>query len=601
MAARSYSSMNFRTSLLVSILGINASSVWADPSVALGYTPKYKPGFAHFDYVNADAPDSDQLILSAFGNFDSLNPYTLKSISADGLGLLVFESLMIQSLDEPYSLYAHLAEDVQLAKDKLSVVFRLNPKARFSDGSPVTAEDVKFSYDTLVSDQAHPQYRFYWADIKSAKVLDRMTVRFDFVKVNPELHMLAASIPVFSRNWLKGKKLNEVSTELPIGSGPYVVEKYDLSKSITYKRNPNYWARDLNTRKGMLNFKRITYKYYKDNMVRLEGFKAGEFNFIWEFNSKQWARDYTGPQFEQKKILRQEVKHSNNAGMQGFAFNLRRDKFKDVRVRRAITLAFDFAWSNQKLFYGQYRRCDSYFSNSELAARGIPQGAELALLEKHRKSLPPELFTQEWRPPVTDQSGDLRKNLRQAKALLEEAGWKYRDGALRNNKGEPLEFEFLLAQKGFERILAPFARNLQKLGIQMNYRTVDVALYQRRQDTFDFDMLVTSFGQSQSPGNELINLWHSSTAEQEGAGNVFGLKNPVIDELIHQVIYAPDRKRLVTAVRALDRVMLWGEYLVPNWYIDSHRVAYWDMFESPKSLPLYFNADSWVIQTWWKK
>lgn len=573
----------------------------AAPSVALGYAPKYPAGFDHFDYVDPGAPKGGELILSGFGNFDSFNPFILKGVSVDGLGTLVLEPLMVQSTDEPYSLYAHLAEDIQLADDGLSVTFRLDPRARFSTGDPVLAEDVKFSFDTLKSDKAHPQFRFYWADIQQAVVLGERTVRFDFVKRNPELHLIAAQMQVFSRKWVDGQAFDKLTRTPPIGSGPYTVEKYRLGKDITYVRNPDYWARDLNTRRGMFNFERVTYKYYNDETVQLEALKAGEFDFTLVLNSKQWARDYTGPQFEDGRIVKEELVHHNNAGMQGFVMNTRRDKFKDRRVRRALALAFDFAWSNRNLFYDQYTRCDSYFSNSELAARGLPEGAELALLEPFRDRLAPEIFTQAWTPPDTREPGALRRNLREAKTLLEEAGWKVRDGRLRNAAGEPFDIEVLLVQKGFERILAPYAHNLRKLGVELKYRTVDMSLYIQRRRTFNFDMMVAGFSQSQSPGNEQFGMWHSSSADQEGSNNLAGIKDPVVDALVEKIVYAPDRQALIAATRALDRVLLYGEYVVPNWYIATHRVAYWDKFSHPKTLPLYYDAEGWVLQAWWRK
>lgn len=585
----------FLTLCLFSLDGLSA------PSAALGYEPKYPPGFEHFDYVRPDAPRGGTLTLSGFGDFDSFNPYILKGVSADGLGGLVFEPLMVQSADEPYSVYAHIARDIELADDRLSVTFRINPAARFSNGDPVLAEDVKFSFDTIKSDKGHPRYRFYWADIREAVVVDPHTVRFEFSRENPELHMIAAQIPVFSRKWVGDVPFDRLTREIPIGTGPYVISRYNLGKNVVFERNPDYWARDLNTRRGMYNFDRIVFKYYRDSTVELEALKAGEFDFKLVNHSKQWARDYAGPQFEDGRISRKEFRHHNNAGMQGFVFNLRRPKFQDPRVRKAIALAFDFAWSNRNLFYDQYERCDSYFSNSELASTGLPEGDELELLNKYRDDLPAAVFTEEWKPASSAEPGELRDNLRQAKRLLEEAGWRVSEGKLRNARGEPFQIEFLLAQKGFERILAPFAHNLAKLGIELRYRTVDVSLYVRRRRTFDFDMMVASFAQSQSPGNELQNLWSSTAADQEGSNNIIGIKDPAVDALIREVIYAPDRKSLITAARALDRVMLHGEYLVPNWYIDKHRVAYWDKFGYPETLPGYYEATSWALQTWWRR
>ena len=588
------------------LAGIFLASVWATPAMSapamgLGYTPKYPANFSHFDYVNPDAPKGGELVLSEFGNFDGLNPFLLKGISAGKITELVFETLMEQSLDEPFSLYAHLAEDIQLAKDKLSVTFRLNVKARFSDKTPVTAEDVKFSFDTLKSEQAHPTFRFMWADIKRAVVVDKRTVRFEFAKVNPELHLIASQIPIFSRKWVGKKSFDKVVTDLPISSGPYVVDKFDLGKNISYKRNPDYWAKDLNTRRGMFNFERITLKYYADDTVQLEAFKAGEFDFMFVLNSKQWARDYAGPKFDSGQIKREELAHRNNAGMQGFVFNLRRPLFTDKRVRRAISLAFDFEWSNEKLFYNQYTRVNSYFSNSELASSGLPQGAELSLLQPFRDKLPAEIFTLEWKPPVATGPDGLRENLRKAKQLLDSAGWKLKEGVLQNEQGQKMEFEILLAQKAFGRIVEPYAQNLEKIGIKVSHRTVDVALYQRRVDTRDFDMVVNAIGQSQSPGNEQKNYWHSSTADQEGSNNTIGIKDPVVDALIDKVVYAADRAHLVTATRALDRVLLHGEYMVPNWYTPIHRVAYKSTLAYPKKLPLYYSAESWMMRSWWKK
>lgn len=585
----------------VSLFSLVQVAATAAPSIGLGYTPKYPTHFKHFDYVNPSAPKGGKIILPGFGNFDSFNPYILKGVSADGLSDLVFETLMVQSKDEPYSLYGHIASDIHLAKNKLSVTFKLNPLAQFSDGSPILAKDVKISFDTIKSEKGHPSYRFYWADIKQATVINQRTIRFDFERLNPELHLIAAQIPVFSHKWIEGKSFDKLSRTKPIGSGPYTIEKYSLGRDITYSRNKNYWAKDLATRRGMFNFDKVIYKYYKDSTVMLEALKAGEFDYKLVNHSKQWARDYVGEKFDSKKIIKEELKHHNNAGMQGFVFNTRRELFKDKRVRRALTLAFDFNWSNSMLFYNQYTRCDSYFSNSELAAKGLPYGKELALLNRYRKNLPDEVFNKVWAPPSTKNKGDLRKNLITAAALLKEAGWIVKNGVLHNKEGKRFEFDVLLAQKGFERILAPFSYNLRKLGIILHYRTVDVSLYIRRSRTFDFDLMVSSYPQSQSPGNELYNLWHSSSAQQEGSRNLIGINNKVIDKLIEHVVFAKNREDVIIAARALDRVMLHQDYLIPNWYIAEHRLAYWDKFVYPKKLPLYFSADNWVLSTWWRK
>lgn len=593
-----------RSGVITFLLSVMTTQLLAAPSITLGYTPKYKAGFKHFDYANPDAPKGGELVLSGDGNFDSFNPYTLKGVSAEGLGDLVFESLMVQSADEPYSLYAHIAEDVNVASDKKSITFRLDPRARFSNGENVTPEDVKFTFDTI-KQKGHPFYKFYWADITKAQVISRNQIRFSFAKVYPELPLIAAQIPVFSRKWVGSKDFTKLSRVLPIATGPYVIEKYRLGKDITYKRNPNYWAKDKNTAKGMFNFGRVTYKYYKDETVRLEALKAGEFDFLHENYSKLWAREHTGPKYDSGEIKKVKFQHKNNAGIQGFYFNTRKKIFKDVRVRRAIALAYDFNWANKNLFYNQYVRCDSYFSNSELAARELPEGLELALLKDYKKKypeyVPDNVFTEVWQPSRIHDQKSLREHLRKAKKLLDEAGWKVKDGILQNKDGDKLEFEILLNSKGFERIVGAFAHNLKKLGIKINYRTVDISLWIRRVRKYDFDMIVSGLSQQQLPGKELLNYWHSSVINEEGARNYAGVNNPVIDNLIEKIIYADTREKKVAMARAIDRILLFGEYLVPNWYIAYHRVAYWDKFGIPETIPLYYSPTPWALQTWWMK
>ena len=583
---------------LLFCLPVNTHAV---PAMGMGYEPKYADDYKHFDYANPAAPKQGELTMMGLGTFDSLNPYLLKGISAGGLGLLVFESLLEKSLDEPFSEYGLIADDFYLAEDELSVTFHINPLARFSNGDAVTADDVKYSFDTLMSKAAHPQFRVYYADVKSATVIDRLTVRFDFKNKNRELHMIIGEIPIFSKKWAGDTDFEKLSDTKPVASGPYTVEKYERGKSIAYVKNPDYWAKDLAVRKGMFNFDRISYKYYKDSTIALEAFKAGEFDFFFENYSKRWARSHNGTYYDSGDILKTELSHKNNAGMQGFAFNTRRDKFKDVRVRRALSLAYDFEWANSKLFYNQYVRADSYFSNSELAAQGLPQGKELALLEKYRDQLPEEIFTKQWKPATTIKPSSLRKNLIQARDLLQEAGWTIQDGVLKNQQGERFIVDILLVQGGFDRIIAPYAHNLKKLGIETNYRKVDSSLYKRRMDTFEFDMVVNSFSSSVSPGNELMSMFHSSSAELKGSNNLPAISSPVIDALVLAIIQAKNREEVVIASRALDRVLLYGEYLVPNWYINVHRIAYWDKFGVPETQPLYYDPISWLLKAWWIK
>ncbi|MGM0517429.1 MAG: extracellular solute-binding protein [Pseudomonadota bacterium] len=570
-------------------------------ATALGYEPAYDADLAHFDYVNPQAPRTGELTMSVFGSFDSLNPFVLKGMAATGTNNLLFDTLVVRSWDEPFTVYGLIADRMVLAGDGLSVTFRVNPDARFADGSPVTAADVAFSFETLVGEQAHPRYRYYWADIVAAELVDERHVRFAFRRANPELHLIIGELPVLSKAALEDVIFGEQSrTPLP-GSGPYTVEEVNFGRDIRYRRRDDYWARDLGVMQGRFNFSRLTFKYYKDETVALEAFKAGEFDVFHETNSKRWARAYHGPAFDEGKIRRREIPHYNNAGMQGFAMNTRRPLFADRRVRRALVLAFDFQWSNRHLFYGQYSRCDSYFANSELAATGVPAGRELELLTPWRDRLPSELFERPHVVPDAATPADQRENLIRAQELLAEAGWEVRDGVLRNAEGEPFAFEIMLAQKGFERIVAPYAYSLRRLGVDVSYRTIDVALYQRRMNRFDFDMTVVSYGQSQSPGNELRDFFGSEAAEREGSRNYCGIEHPAVDAMIDAVIYAEDRDALVIACRALDRVLMWNEYLVPNWYIGAHRLAWWNRFDyHDNPLPRYYSAMDWVLQTWWQ-
>ena len=573
----------------------------AVPAMGMGYEPKYAADYKHFDYVNPDAVKQGELTLMGVGTFDSLNPYLLKGISASGLGVLVFESLLEKSLDEPFSEYGLIADDFYLAENGLSVTFHINSLARFSNGDAILAEDVKYSFDTLMSKAAHPQFRVYYADVESATVLDEQTIRFDFKNKNRELHMIIGEIPIFSKKWAGEKDFEKLSDSKPIASGPYTVEKYERGKNIKYIKNSDYWAKDLPVRQGMFNYEHITYKYYKDSTIALEAFKAGEFNFFFENYSKRWARSHNGPNYASGDIKKTELTHKNNAGMQGFAFNTRQDKFKDVRVRRALSLAYDFEWANAKLFYNQYVRAGSYFSNSELAAEGLPEGKELALLEKYREQLAEEIFTKQWQPATTIAPNTLRKNLIEARDLLAAAGWTIQDGVLKNQQGEVFSLNFLLVQGGFDRIVAPYAHNLKKLGIETNYRKVDSSLYKSRLDKFDFDMVVTSFSSSVSPGNELMNMFDSASADLKGSNNLPGISSPVVDALVQAIIQAKNRDEVIIAARALDRVLLYGEYLVPNWYINVHRIAYWDKLGIPEIQPLYYDPITWLLKAWWVK
>ena len=572
-------------------------------AIAYGYTPKYPPGFSHFDYVNPDAPKGGELDLNGSRTFDRLNPFLLKGVAADGIDGLIFETLMEQSLDEPYTFYGLLADDISIADNGLSVTFHINSSARFSDGTQVTVEDVKFSFDTLTGDKhVHPAYKIVLGNVKQAVIVDTQSIRFDFKEQNTKLPMLLSSyLSVFPRHWVGDVDFKDTAMKVPIGSGPYRLEKYDIGKQLSFKRNKDYWASEQGIRKGMFNFDTIVYKYFRDSTIALEALKAGEYDFRHEYNSKMWARDYTGRVFNDKEIIKDNIPHQNSVGIQGFILNTRKLLFSDKRVREAMVLAYDFEWANRMLFYKQYQRNNSYFSNTELAAQGPISPAESALLEPFRKNLDTRVFADAWEPPVTTAPSSLRQNLKKAMQLLNSAGWYYKDGALRNSQGVPFEFDLMLSQKAFERIAASYARNLKKLGITMNYRTVDFALYKQRVETKDFDMIVSSFSQSQVPGNELEGRWHSKTANVDGSANYPGINNPAIDSLLEKLSDTTNREQIIALTRALDRILLNEFYLVPHWYIASHRIAYWDKFEFPKTLPLYYSAEGWMLSTWWFK
>ena len=563
---------------------------------------KYPQEFERFAYTSPQARSGGTLVLHELGSFEKMNPFTLKGEAPHGLTPYVFEPLAVPSLDEPFAQYGLIAEDIVLAEDKKSVTLTLNPKACFSDGTPVTAGDVAFSLDTLKSDQAHPYYQMYFHDIEAAEVLDSRTVRFRFARPNRELHMIVTQLPVLNKRFYTHHSFNSADGKgamtVPVGTGPYVVAEVQPGKSITYRKNPEYWAKDLAVRKGMFNFDAIVVKYFKDPVVSLEAFKAGEFDWLSVRIAKQWNRDMTGRRFDNGDLVKQVFPHANNAGMQSFVFNTRKPVFADRLVRRALGLAFDFERINTTLFFSQYSRCNSYFSNSNYAAKGIPDADELKLLAPLRDQLPAEVFTQPLAPPVNDAAGSLRTNMQEAKALLEQAGWTVKQGALVNDRGERFRFEILLADASFERVIASYAINLEKLGIEAAYRTIDPALYADRIKNFDFDMVVTVFGQSQSPGNEQRDYWTSPAAGRKGSKNLAGITDPAVDALVDAVIYAETQEQLTIACRALDRVLWYGYYVVPNWYLANHRLAYAAKLRHPEQPPLFYSADQW-LDAWW--
>ena len=556
---------------------------------------KYAPDYQQFDYVNPAAPKGGTIRLYSIGAFDTFNPFVIKGVPAFGVGWL-FETLMTEPMDEESSEYGLIAESVEVPDDLSYVIYNLRAGARFHDGSPITADDVVWSFETLKAKGA-PLYRFYYANVAKVEALSPQKVKFSFSgPKNRELPQIVGQLPVLSKKYWEGRDFEKTTLEPPLGSGPYKIAAFEPGRYVVYERVKDYWGKDIPPARGQNNFDTVRIDYYRDQTVALEAFKAHEYDFRLENSSKDWATGYDFPAMRAGLALKAEVPNERPTGMQAFAFNLRRDKFRDPRLREALDYAFDFEWANQHLFYGQYTRTQSYFSNTELAAKGLPSADELALLEPFRGKVPDEVFSKAYSEPKTDGSGNNRENLRKAQELLRAAGWQVKNNKLVDPKtGEPLEIEFLLAEPAFERVVAPFIQSLQRLGVTGRIRTVDPAQYENRVRDFDFDVVVQSFRQSLSPGNEQRDFWSSAAADRPGSQNVIGIKNPAIDALIDKIIAAHDRKSLVTAVHALDRVLLWNHYVIPQWHVRNDRIAYWNKFGQPKITPKYGVA----LFSWW--
>ena len=558
---------------------------------------KYESDFTHWNYVNPQAPKGGDIVQYAIGDFDSFNPFILEGRAAAGIGG-IYDSLMVGNLDELGSHYGQIAEWMEWPDDYSWVIFKIRDEARWHDGVPITPADVIFSLETIKT-QGHPFYGQYFANFSLAEDIgtNQVRIQFESETINRELPHIAGQLPILPKHYWETRDFTKATLEPPLGSGPFRIKNFNAPSSITYELVEDWWGKDLPVNLGLYNFGTITYEYYLDQTVVLEAFKAGEYDFRSENSSKQWALDYDGPALENGLIIKTLIPNYSPQRMQGFYLNLRKNKFKDRTVRQALQYVMDFEWMNEKLFYGQYTRTRSFFQNQNLAATGTPGPLELEYLEPHRNQLPEEVFTMEYNPPLGDGTGNSRAMLMKASELLKEAGWVIQDGKLVDEYGDQMTIEILLISPAFERIAAPVLQSMEQLGIAASQRTVETAQYQERTQKFDFDIIVASPGMSNSPGNELRDLWGCEAANTEGAGNISGLCHPVVEDLIGKIIAAPDREHLVALSTALDRVLQWNYIAIPHWYIASYRFAYWDMFGRPDITPKYGVGTGawWVI------
>jgi microcin C transport system substrate-binding protein len=584
-------------------------AAWAAHGYALWGDLKYPPDFPNFAYVNPQAPKGGELRLVSnlrVSTFDKYNPFTMKGSAPAYLSALMFDSLLAGAQDEVGSGYGLLAEDVELAADGLSATFRLRPQARFHNGDPVLAADVKHSFDTLLGPFTSPAYKTALEDLDGLDVVDERTVRFRFKRLSRELPLTVGGLPIFSRKWGmengKAKPFDQVVMDLPIGSGAYKIGPVRFGKDITYVRDPNYWARDLNVRRGSSNFDRITVKIYKDNTAKLEALKAGEFDLMRFFSAGDWARRVDGKKFKSGELVKGEFRHKLPAGFQSYALNTRNAKLKDPRVREALGLAMDFEWMNRQMFYNSYQRVHGLFMNTDCQATGSPAPEELALMEPWRGKIPDAAFGPMWQPPRTDGENSLRGNLRKARELLRQAGWEVRDGVLRNAKGEPLVLEYLDSNETGARVVTPWARNLEKLGIQLNFRPVDFALYQQRLQKFQFEITSLAYQGTHTPGKDYVDLFGSKSADTEDSGNHTGTKNPAVDDILMKLTGARTKAELLPACRSLERIITHMHILLPQWTAPTHRIAYnaWRL-QLPSAMPPYTQGEGWAIDTWWAR
>jgi len=555
--------------------------------------PKYEPGFAHFDYVNPDAPKGGILKLGASGTFDTFNPFNAKGTPGPSAGI---ETLLAQSDDEPFTMYGLLAETIEWPEDRSWIIFHLNPKARWHDGMPVTPEDVIFSLDKLRT-EGRPLYRFYYQSVVAAEKVGERSVKFTFAEgENRELPLIMGQLPVLPKHYWEDRDFTAATLEPPLSSGPYKVKGFEPGRFVELERVEDYWGEDTSVRRGTNNYNIIRYDYFRDRTIEREALKAGQFDYFEENSAKEWATAFELPVVQANLLIKERFLNKSSGGMQAFYMNSRREPFTNRKVRQALAYAFDFEWTNKTAYYGQYERPASFFAPTELAATGLPQGEELEILERYRGRVPEEVFTTPYVSPGTDGSGWPRKNLQTAFDLLAEAGWVVRDMRLVNEEtGQPFRFEFLYVDQGQERVLLPFFHNLQRLGITVRPRLVDTSQYINRVRSRDFDMMIFNNAQALSPGNEQREYWGSHAADEPSSRNIAGIKDPVIDELIELVIAAPSRESLVQRTRALDRVLLWGHYVIPQLIAPFDRIVFWDKFGRPEITPL--NGPS--VLYWW--
>jgi microcin C transport system substrate-binding protein len=564
-------------------------------SFAIHGDVKYPADFKNYDYVNPNAPKGGDVKFAAAGTFDNLNPFILRGVPA-AASAAIYDSMMARSGDEPATDYCLICETIELPEDRSWAIFTMRPEARWHDGKPITPDDVIWTLETIKT-KGHPRWRSYYANVAKAEKLGEHKVKFTFSGgENRELPGIIGEMPILPKHYWQDRDFEKTTLEAPLGSGAYKIDSLEAGRFIVLRRVPDYWGAKVPVNVGMNNFDTMRFDYYRDQTVALEAFKAGQYDIRPENSAKNWATAYDIPQVKEGLIKREEIEDNSDRVMQGWFMNTRKPMFKDRRVREAIIQAFDFEWTNKNLFYDYYTRIDSYFGREELSARGLPKGEELKVLEPFRDKLPPEVFTKEFAPPKTDGSGNWRDNQRTATRLLREAGWRVVDQKLVDPQGKPMSFEILLYEPQFERITLPFVENLKRLGIDARVRTVDVAQYQRRVEEYDFDMIVGLVAQSESPGNEQREYWSSAAAKTPGTQNYAGISDPVVDALIELIVAAPTREILVARTEALDRVLLWGHYVVPQFRLYKDWVASWDRFSHPKTTPKvgYSSATWWV-------